>query len=287
MISGLLPEGAQPPTYFDKGPNPDAWGNGLYNDGSTVWDLVYTGANAQILAGWLAETTIRKTAYVNWLSMGCQGPQPPQLTAMQVSQHQDRVTTAYAAGFSDAEGCWYFHHAKSGKWRSSLRFEITQTGCPAILSLIQTWALRNNIRMSIRGGKLRCIRNAAVSAFLHLVVMGGFMIRKGFKGWAVYEAWFKGRNGALKVITNYPLLYKPTSNPGQCGVNVNPRALLASNSALYMRYGPCKVKRSVTVHGFARKQAHADVMVHRLIGNRKFAANLQIANMAPSFAQWA
>ena len=291
LVAPLLPVGSTPPTFYDKGPSTDVWGQGLYSNGSHVWSMVYHGRSARFLAGRLANTTIKKAAQVNWVYRGCRGPEPAKLTEDAISQLQSKLTTAYVAGLADAEGCWSWnHYGKLGRraYSTMLRLEISQKDSPALMRLVMQWASDQvpSIKMSFSATSVGFGSAGALKAFLELVVMKGFMLRKGFKGWALYEAWFKGENGVVVPLRQYPSNYKPSSDPHLRGVDAHPMALLASNSALYMRYGPCEVCRRVT-DGIAEMHANPDELVHPDIGTIKFAANVEIANKAPLFAQWA
>ena len=234
MIAPLLPVGSPPPSFHDRGPNTDVWGCGLYSNGSHVWAMVYYGKSARFLAGRLANTIIKKAAEVNWVYRGCRGPVPAKLTENAISQQQSKLTTAYAAGLTDADGCWSWNHIGKldgpGRIRpyiTRLRLTISQKSSPALMRLVIQWARGHHIDMTLSTGAVHCSRAGAVKAFLELVVMGGFMLRKGFKGWAIYEAWFKGENGVVVSLEQYPSGYKPSSDIHLQGVDSHPMALVA------------------------------------------------------------
>jgi hypothetical protein len=261
----------------------------------SIWTLVLHTQYAVQLAEMLADHAIKKASPLAMMA------NMPQLAApLTETQQMARMNNAYVGGLFDAEGCVYFRHGSTGGvWHTDLCISISQlegSTTPHLLPLLQQYMSSElGITSSRHGHNLYICSGASVSLFLVNIVLGGFSLRKGYKLYACFLAWFSkpvlvhigGQLVArlqIAPVSGYPTGYKPTAPAGMRGVNAPLDVLHASRARLYMCYGPIK---AYAVHGFwplfgSTGQVE---MVHPDISPASFAPDHVLVAAWPRMAQ--
>lgn len=221
---------------------------GFYNQGSSSYHLVITGAAAVTLATMLAPHVIKKVKKVCKIA----GVAPPP-NATWTSLCRQRLCPPYVGSFFDAEGSVFFRHVH--RYRDMVRQKTYTYLCVNIAQSSRSFNkhLSNYLwrafgaNFSFSGCKVYASSIRAVQRFYDTIVLRGFSLRKGWKLFAIKTAWFSDAAGRLKSLRGWPIPNRyngldalpsfPSSGQNGCE-DVHPYSVLASRSDSYLQHGP-------------------------------------------------